>query len=327
MTVRTDESLLSKAHRSIIMGVATGGLAQGIDQMMAGSSGTDVTGLTGANISDGSVLHHGPEEGGEMLDRPSAGYLAHASASNGVAIEPVGNDVSEIARSIDKAGTLQIDGHSIEVLDYLPGGDIVQMASGTVDPGQMLMKLAQHGIEQQMAPGGSVPQAEGRKITGEEMPRTSVGENGAENPAGSGSEDVMADGSPDDPMSPNGMTSTTASATGRKARRAPDADENARDLEILGLEHKLDVDTVIQTSDVAQVHTEIHAHGRTLEIETDFEAMKPDNEEERREAADHVEQVARGGRDQVDHDEPGIHIRSKIAAHLDAASKDEGISM
>lgn len=313
MSTRTEESPPSRMQRSIIMGVATGGVANGIDEMMSGATGTDVTGLAGANIGDGSHIHHGPEEGGDILDRPSAGYMAHASATNGITVGPQQGGISEIARSIDKAGTLEIDGHAIDVLDYLPGGDYVQMASGGVDPGQMLMKLAQHGVQHELAAHASPTSgnADGNHIhDGTGVDRVTQGE--------------------DDSAVPPGQTEgrTAIGGPGRApGRHMPDSDENARDLEALSLEHKLDVDTAIQTSDVAQVHTEIHAHGRMLEIDTNFEAVKPDSDEERREAAEHVDDLARGGRDELDHDEPGIHIRSRIAAHLDAASRDEGLAM
>jgi len=315
------------------MEAASGGMANGLDAVMAGSHGTDVTGLGGANVPDGSTLHHGPAEGGQLLDRPSAGYMAHASTSQGVELEPQAEGISNIARGMNEAGTMTVDGQTIQVLDYMPGGDFVQMAAGQVDPGQMLMKIAQHGISEEVekSGGGAMTLEPGTASTGVRPGDPS---------APSHSDRSDGSGRPGDPEG-HDATSTTegdpahgAAAGGQDvaAKRAagqhvPDADENARDLEALSFQHRLDVDTAIQTSDHAEVHTQIHAHGRTLEIDTDFDATKPNNDEERAEAAEHVNEVARGGHDEVNLDEPGMHMRSRIAAHLDAMSRDEGISM
>lgn len=343
MTEQTEESLLSRLHRTVLMEVATGGIANGLDTVMAGAHGTDVTGLSGANVGHGSALHHGPADGGELLDRPSAGYMAHASTQQGVAIEPQGEEISHIARGMNDAGTMTVDGQTIQVLDYMPGGDMVQMAAGQVDPGQMLMKIAQHGISEEVEKSGgdgmSMERAIGSAPAGQETVFTERGSSGQTGihdhmaPDDMGTQhDRGADGNhagiPEHDVS-NGAAGTAGRMAAKHAlgQHIPDADENARDLEALALQHRLDVDTAIQTSDHSEVHTQMHAHGRTLEIDTDFDATKPSNDQERSEASEHVTEVARGGHDEVNLDEPGMHMRSRIAAHLDAASRDEGISM
>lgn len=305
------ESLLSKIHRTVLVEAATAGAASGIDEMFKGATGEDVTGLAGANVGDGSVMHSGPAEGGDPLDRPSAGYLAHASVDSGVSVGEADGGMSSIARDINQAGTLEIDGQKIEVLDYIPGGDMLQMASGDVDPGQVLMKMAHHAMTQE----GATQSANGA---------SSINPQGYGNPAENANEALTnTEDAGEGAADRNNETGSSVVGAGR----VPDADENARDLEALAFQHKLDVDTAIQTSDTAQVHTQLHAHGRTLEIDTDFEATKPDNSEERQDAAEHVQEVAGAVRDEVNRDEPNMHIRSRIAAHLDAVSKDEGMTI
>lgn len=317
-----EESIISRLARTALMHVASAGIVSaaqnGVDQAIAGTTPADVTGLNGAQITDGSTLHHGPADAGDLLDRPAGGYLAHASSSNGVIMQN-GHDISSIARDIDKAGTLTMDGHSISVLDYVPGGDFVQIAAGHADPTQIMMTLAQHGIEREL--GGMAKKA----VTGggrtESIDLIGDSENDR-NSSGPGS--IGADDEHHDPKTGDGRHQKPG---GMNAQHIPDADENARDLEQLAVMHKMDLDAAVETSDQSSVHTEIHAHGRTLEIDTEFEARAASNDAERAEASEHVEEVAHGSMTEHEHDAPNMHFRSKVQAHLDAMAKDEGMSM
>ena len=93
------------------------------------------------------------------------------------------------------------------------------------------------------------------------------------------------------------------------------------------LRHRLDLDTAIETSDQSRVTTEIHAHGRTLTIDTEFEARAQDNSEERAEAEDHVHEASRAATEETENSAPDMHFRSKVQAHLDAASRDDGMAI
>ncbi len=321
MTSRQHESegLLGKTVKFGVKGVvmaSTGStLAHGLDGAFPNDAGVDVTGMYGSQVDSGSVLHHGPAEGGELLDRPSGGYLAHASSDSGVALTP-GMDVSTIARDINDAGTFSTGSGSVSVMDYLPGGDMVQLAAGQVDPSQIAMGAMQQGMERQMGDGAA---SSGAMTTG-----------GAVNASGAGGDasgvpGVAATG--DSAAAVGGGAAAAAAAARSFGGHVPDADENARDMEALALQHRLDLDTAVETSDRSRVHTEIHAHGRTLEIDTDFEATAPDNAEERAEAAEHVREATHSPLSEMENSKPDMHFRSKVHAFLDAASRDEGISL
>lgn len=345
-TQQEGEALIGKLLRMGVMGVATAGVGSALGHSLDGAIPTtgpvDVTGLHGGQIDTGSVMHHGPSEGGELLDRPSAGYMAHSSAGNGLEIQQ-GHDVSTIARDMDKAGTFTVGDHQIAVLDYMPGGDLLQMAGGSVNPGQMMMSLAQHGLQQQMEQGGSDGSV--AMIDGARMPGVGTGgiaspdgfaasdqgggavQGGRHVPAESG-EHVDGGGIAD---GQHAIAGITAAGRPRKldahGNHIPDADENARDMETLGLQHRMDLDTAVETSDQQRVHTELHAHGRTLEIDTDFEATARSNSEERAEAAEHVEEMIHAPSGEMEHSRPDMHFRSRVQAHLDAAAHDDGMSM
>lgn len=318
------ESLVAKLARMGITSVATAGvgstMATGLDGAFPGADPVDVTGMHGTQIDSGSVMHHGPAAGGELLDRPSAGYMAHASTTNGVEVEH-GLDVSTIARDIDKAGTFSAGGHDISVLDYMPGGDVVQMAAGNVNPSQLAMMALSHGMSREMNAddGGSLSMVDGKNegVTGSQT----------------GSDGMRADGNGVADQRGGAMDQAGSAGDAPRQRfdangvRIPDADENARDMEALAIAHRLDLDTAVETSDQQTVRSEIHAHGRTLEIETNFEATAPDNAEERAEASEHVEDVVHSAVNEMEHTRPDMRFRSKVMAHLDAASKDEGMTI
>lgn len=296
------ENFLQKA----LMGIGTAGVgsvaAHAMDGTIESLQGIDVTGLNGAHVTDGSQILHGPNEGGDFLERPGAGYLAHSSASGNLSVEQ-GKEISNLARNFQEKGTFTYNGQDYSVLDYMPGGDLVQMAAGSVDPSQTLMMLIQHGAKH-----AAVDQARGL-----------VGQ------------DSMSQGIPDNTSTEDnsgfGPFGAGESPTGRRqASDIPDADENARDMDLLAFEHRKDLNTAVETSDETRVKTEVHAHGRTLSIETEFEARIPNNDIEKAEASDHVEKATHSGLDESEHKRHGMRFRSMIHAHLDKMAKDEGIS-
>lgn len=281
-----------QALRMGLMSVGGGITASAISQ--AGIIPHDVTGMAGANLPDGSVFHHGPGDP-NILERPAGGYLADASHAGSVEITR-NNEISNIARSLDDTSTLTINGHQLNVLDYTPGGDLVQLAAGRGDPAQIMVMMGQFGMQHGF---------------------------GSQNHNGSRVSDEIAqnDDRPD------------RDADGKKirydahGRRLPDIDEEARDREALAFQHRLDLDTVVETSDSARVHTQITAHGRTLSVDTDFEAYDYDNQYEREEAADHAKNTELTARDEFENHARNMRFRSQIRAHLEAASKDEGLDI
>lgn len=295
------ENFLQKA----LMGIGTAGVgsvaAHAMDGTIESLQGIDVTGLNGAHVTDGSQIIHGPADSGDFLERPGAGYLAHSTSSGNISLEQ-GHDISYIARDIQQKGTFTYNGQDYSALDYIPGGDLVQMSAGTVDPSQTLMMLVQHGAKH--AAAEQLQGALGQETSGN------------------------SNNSPLLPLEENKRNSSFSEGmSGLKNPDAPDADENARDMDLLAFEHRKDLNTAVETSDETRVKTEIHAHGRTLSIETEFEARLPNNDIEKSEASDHVEKATHSGLDESEHKKYGMRFRSMIQAHLDMISKDEGMSI
>lgn len=327
MTYRPPETITSQILRHGLLGVASSGVAStyvnGLDEVLH-QEPADVTGLAGAQVDTGSVLHHGPSSGGELLDRPVAGYMAESSAHSGLSVEQSTSEVSRIARDLNEAGTFTHDGQSYEVLDYIPGGDFVQIAAGTANPTQIMMTIAQHGIinqmrQQDLGSGGQATEAGG---IGD--PATAPHRGGAIDGARDEGRGRSVAGGQGSASNDGGRSIADA---GHDDHDLPDADENARDREALMLRHRLDLDTAIETSDQSRVTTEIHAHGRTLTIDTEFEARAQDNSEERAEAEDHVHEASRAATEETENSAPDMHFRSKVQAHLDAASRDDGMAI
>lgn len=322
------ESLLGKIARIGISHAASGGVASSFGAALDGpASATDVTGLHGAQLTDGTMLYHGPDEGGPLLDRPVSGYLAQSSVDEGISIERSG-DLSSIARSVDDAGVMTVDGQRISVLDYIPGGDVAQLAAGHVDRSQLMVMLAQHGISQ-----GMQRNMDGGSEIGGPLRAADLDGRGVTVRAG--------DYAPDDAAVPAAgrfpAIFERAPVGGERDDRhdggdagdghVPDADENARDLEQLAMVHRMDLGTAVETSDQSAVHSEMHAHGRTLSIDTAFEARAPDTDAERREADEHVRETVQAPQGEHEHRAADMHFRSRVQAHLDVQSRDEGISL
>lgn len=289
---RKDQAV-EQALRMGAMSIGGGIAANAIGQ--AGFIPQDVTGMGGANLPDGSVLHHGPGDP-DILERPVGGYLADASHGGSVEITR-NSELSNIARSLDDSSSLTIDGHTINILDYAPGGDAVQLAAGRGDPAQIMVMMGQFGMQHGISRIGQ-----------------------------------SASGFPESGMAEEGDRPET-DANGKKARydasgrRLPDIDEEARDREALAFQHRLDLDTVVETSDSARVHTQITAHGRTLSVDTDFEAYDSDNKYEREEAAEHAQDTQLSAQNDFENTARNMRFRSQIRAHIEAASKDEGLDI
>lgn len=347
----TEETLLQQAMRSAVMNVATGGMANafahpGLGDALSGT-GTDVTGLNGAQIGDGSVMHNGPDIGGEALERPSAGYLAHTAGGGSVDVaDGAGANVSSIARDLDNAGHLTMRGTTYDVFDYLPGGDAVQIAAGRVDPAQVMGSFAGEGIEHGMmfeAERGFKDVGSGRSGGVSDAAKSSGGMTADDGPVQGahshrGPRSAGIEGGPSggyDGDVAEDLAGDSAGGTKRRIDPAtghhiPDADENARDMEELMFEHGQRLDTAVEASGQATVHTEVHAHGRTLAVDTYFEAVdRKDVPHEVKEAEDHAERTlhAVGAQETVETDTSDMRFRSQVHAYLDQQSRDEGMSL
>lgn len=267
----------------------------------------DITGSNGSYVGDGSIIYQGPQAGGDLMDRPLSGYLAHSSAAEGIELERT-MDMTTIARNIDSAGTFTVDGQKISVLDYIPGGDIVQATSGNVDPAKLIIELAHYG---------SVNSQETRQ---EAFHQESKDEN-----VSNVAEEEQYQNSIKSNDSFEGQKNLEKHQTQDVDAQYADQAQKAQDLESLSLQHRLDLHTVVETSDQSEVLTSIHAHGQTLELKTVFEARSPDHQEEQKEAESHVKDLVHSPLEETESKKPDMIFRSKVLAHLDAAARDEGI--
>jgi hypothetical protein len=241
------------------------------------------------------------------MDRPLSGYLAHSSAAEGIELERT-MDMTTIARNIDSAGTFTVDGQEISVLDYIPGGDIVQATSGNVDPAKLIIELAHYG---------SVNSQETRQEAFHQESKDENVSNVAEE------EQYQNSIKSNDPF--EGQKNLEKHQTQDVDAQYADQAQKAQDLESLSLQHRLDLHTVVETSDQSEVLTSIHAHGQTLELKTVFEARSPDHQEEQKEAESHVKDLVHSPLDETESKKPDMVFRSKVLAHLDAAARDEGL--
>lgn len=313
------------------------GFAGQLDTMTSTvGTGHDATGMGAANMADGGTVIPGPSEGGAFLDRPAGDFLAQSTNMQSLDISVPQHGMAETIKSIEGYSHLKVDGVDIDLMDYVPGGDIVQIMSGqAADPSSLSMLIAKHGFahESEMlqtphtidlhgTPASALQQAEGRPDPGMGSEWLGRGENASGEMAMQSAGEIG-----------QAVQYGSAGAAGMAAHRAgrapqPDSDVLERDRGMLLEEHAHNLETSVASFDQSVVHTEMHAHGRTIAVDTHFEAHHPDNELEKHVADDHVhDEVLHAPRDETNTERPGMKFRTLVQAHLDAASKDEGMSI
>jgi hypothetical protein len=239
---------------------------------------------------DGAELHSGPAEGGAMLDRPIAGYLAEQTVGNSLSLEYTPDTISTIASNVDEASTMTVNGETIKVLDYAPGGDLIQASGGTqLDASSALGMVGQLAITT-----GSLQGALGtEEIAGQSQGFSSgleLSEDGNDNgDRDSESKEINKPGSP------------------------------LRDQ--LEAEHRLALQTALQTSDETEIETEVHSGGKSLKVKTSFEARMADSSQEQKEGEKHIQDIIHQPRNDIQKTHDYFRMRSVIE------SNDEGMSI
>lgn len=279
-----EDSLRELILRNLVSGA--------IQTAIAAHDPTGVTGLHGDQLVDGTQMLPGPGTA-DLLERPAAGYLATASTHQSLALSNLDpGAIHEIARSADQAGMLNIDGRAINVLDFVPGGDGVQLLAGHTSFVDIAFIMAENGI-----------------------PLT-TSKNAHHGRNAQGLESVVIGGSaPEEAMEPSNNADRVGS-------QPSDYDVMQRDLEGLYFQHAIDINEAVGNSDETSVHTEIFAHGRVLELDTNFEARLASNQEEKVEAKEHLTDMRVSGKEDVSHDEPNLHFRTQMHAFI--KSRNEG---
>lgn len=306
-----------------------GAFGEHLDNMSATiGGGHDATGMAAANLAEGGTVINGPAAGGAFLDRPAGDFLAHASDMQAMDISVPQHGVAEAIKAIEGYSHLSVGGVDIDLMDYVPGGDIVQIMSGqAADPSSLSMMIAKNGFSHEV--GAEVPQARGF------LDGPSFAGSGDRSTPEAGVEGVVEGGTENagDVFGDAGIAAVEGAGAHAAARRvakgaAPDSDVLERDRGMLLEEHAHNLETSVASFDQSVVHTEMHAHGRTLKVDTHFEAHHPNNEFEKHVADDHVhDEVLHAARDETTTERPAMSFRTLVHAHLDAATKDEGMSI
>lgn len=321
----------------------------------ASDATSSVEGMSSHAMAHGATIISGPPEGGALLDRPVGSLLAEQAAEQSVEIEQFASDhgPTYLAKRIAGAGEMQIAGYDLNVIDFVPGGDLVQMVAGErFDPSHMMLALAKGKMEAEVIHGHLLhretdqeraqrqaeqasspamadehdgprpdhPHQESRApteaVSREESPW------GADRAAG---KDAQSDAA-GEAQHQEGRGGEEAAGAGFAGRIPLDSDTAARDLAILSGEHARNLDNAVSQWDEHDVHTEMMLHGRRIEIDTHFDAHHEDNRKEREVADDHVKEIPVDGNKETVTEGNRMAFRSQVHAHLEAAARDEGIS-
>jgi hypothetical protein len=320
------------------------GVDPGMFEHAASGTASTVDGLSSHAMSHGATVISGPPEGGSLLERPVGSFLADQATHQSLELEQYAGDhgPTYLAKRVAGAGEMHMAGMDVNLIDFVPGGDFVQMAAGEkFDPTTMMMALAKGRMEAEVIHGHLLHretdhEREERRIDMASSP--SMGEDTPYGEAGSGhagSETTpwgtrSRDGAGMDGQG-KGEEATMDGEEGKgrvdeAGRPVIDSDTAARDLAILGGEHARNLDNAVSQWDEQDVHTEMTLHGRRVEIDTHFDAHNPDNAKEREKAEDHVKEIPVDGNRETVTEGNRMAFRSQVHAHLEAASRDEGIS-
>lgn len=251
------------------------------------ASGVDVTNAT-TNL-EGAELISGPADGGAMLDRPAAGYLADHSASQGLDLQYEHESVSQIAADMDKAGTMTVNGETIKVLDYAPGGSFVQAVAGTLSGAEAVNMLGQTMIHSG-ALSREIERTQGQgTISLDELTPDQT------NPSMvTGGAHHYGDG-----PATNSFENHHSLSMFSEGGDADDEENAKNDIQRtdsplrqqLEIEHRLALQAALETSDEANISSTVQVGGKSLSIKTHYEARHPDNAVEQKEGEKHLQDV------------------------------------
>tara|TARA_B100000953_G_scaffold191962_1_gene158015 strand:- start:4196 stop:5305 length:1110 start_codon:yes stop_codon:yes gene_type:complete len=284
--------------------------------------GAVAEGVTAADIPDQQeILEHvpsvegemltGPAEGGGFLERPVAGALADSSVTQSLEMQYLdGADVS----AVDGSGVLGVNGQEIPVSEYLPGADIVKIATGeSLDAGDGLGLLMERGIDRNR---GQTPQRQnGEGSSGDTA--ANGGDGGDE--GRTSDRHIGEDGAP---IALGGRQLTKDDNLAPETRKEIKENEIKIEREALEVEHKEELKEALRTQDLGEAVTERTGKHGSLKMETHFEARHPDNAHERHEGENHVTEAVRSPRNETTMDINDIHFRTMMQER----ENDKGIS-
>lgn len=323
-------------------------------------SATPADGMSAEAFSHGATVISGPEEGGALLERPVGSFLAEHAADRSIELDPNAGEsgATYLARRIAGAGEMTVAGMDVNLIDFVPGGDIVQMVAGErFNPSSMMLAIAKGKMESEAIHGHllhreteqeraaedarlasspsindrltSSPSTDDRHVAHAGQHRhgdVGTGHGEKERTTGDGTGPATDEALPARDEDEQDRAPGTEPGPDRKGRPRIDADTAARDLAILGQEHARNLDNAVSQWDEHDVHTEMTLHGRRIEVDTHFDAHNVDNAKERDTARDHAGRIPGSQDNETVTEGSKMAFRSQVHAHLEAASRDEGIS-
>lgn len=276
----------------------------------------DITGKAGQVLGEGADLLGGPQLGGDTLERPIAGYAATYGANSGIEITHAPDTMGHIARSIADNSTMNLNGREIDLLDYLPGGDIIQVEAGkqltAADYAQTISAL---GIGHAMRNGIELDMSAKRDDTLGEVQKMLSASDDQDQNADRGKDLGNHDSASvlDAELAASPLAATGQPPAQKRDNESINVGDESMAMDALISEHRLALNTAVANSDYTQVHSEIHVGGKTLTIDTSYEARNDDNSYERKVGQEHVNDIAQGARG-AQKQAPGISMQSQVAS-------------
>ena len=286
--------------------------------------GAVAEGVTAAELPDGGqALSQMPDlEGGGFVERPMAGAMADSALEQSLEMT-YGQD--GVAQAAEGSGLLTVNGHSINVPDYLPGSDIAKLAMGqSLDAGDGLSLL----MEQGMGAGtrNSMVQSGGGQDDDDSESSSSDSSSSSGDGSDEGKMSERAMGM-DNPLTSqpyatgNGKEETSEAKAERVANEHHEVQIEKENLEI---EHRVELREALRTQDLGTAVTERTGKHGSLRLETQFEARHPDNDLEQKKGEEHVTDVMRSPRSATRTDNDQIHLLTLL--HEQEKENDRGIS-
>lgn len=295
--------------------------------------GAVAEGVTAAELPDGGQalsqmpdlqgeVIPGPAEGGGFVERPMAGAMADSALEQSLEMT-YGQD--GVAQAAEGSGLLTVNGHSINVPDYLPGSDIAKLAMGqSLDAGDGLSLL----MEQGMGAGtrNSMVQSGGGQDDDDSESSSSGGTSSSGDGGDEGKMSERAMGM-DNPLAsqPYATESGKEETSEAKAERVANEHHEVQiEKENLEIEHRAELREALRTQDLGTAVTERTSKHGSLRLETQFEARHPDNDLEQKKGEEHVTDVMRSPRSATRTDNDQIHLLTLL--HEQEKENDRGIS-
>lgn len=260
---------------------------------------------------EGEVLP-GPAEGGGFFDRPMAGAMADNSMSQSLDIEYAHEGAVSAAEG---AGTMSVNGQSIEVAEYLPGADLAKIATGqSLDAGDATGILMERAMDNR---GKSPSQSQDDNTSSEGGESSASGSDEGRTPGRAIGDDGSAIA-----LGGRDISKDAHIQADPEARKEQQEVETKIERQALEVEHKEGLKEALRTQDLGEAVTERHTKHGELRMTTQFEARHPDNGHELKEGEEHVTQAIRSPRSESSTDMADIHFRTMMSEQ----ENDKGIS-